>query len=247
MVSLRKSERMRIGVVDSAIEYVTSNLKLDLDAAQLRSYAGTGTTWTDISGNSNNGTLTNGPTFNSGNGGYFILDGVDDTVLLPATDTIVGANNQNLTVESWVKYTTTATQRIITLGYLNAGATLLSLAINNTAIGNIGLVTTSAALVANQQLNHADSYHTKGTWLHVVGTTSSTNDRALYVNGVLKASDTGIGVASSSNLRQARIGANLILTQLFSGNVAISRVYSKTLSATEVLRNYNALKSRFGL
>ena len=59
---------------------VTNGLVLNLDAANPRSYppAYNGTTWFDLSGNSNNGTLTNGPTYNTGSGGSIVFDGVDD-------------------------------------------------------------------------------------------------------------------------------------------------------------------------
>jgi hypothetical protein len=59
---------------------VTSGLVLALDAADKNSYPGSGTTWTDLSGNGNNGTLVNGPTFSSANGGSIVFDGVDDYV-----------------------------------------------------------------------------------------------------------------------------------------------------------------------
>ena len=58
---------------------VTDGLQVLLDAADINSYPGTGTTWTDLSGNGNNGTLTNGPSFLSNeNGGIMRFDGVDD-------------------------------------------------------------------------------------------------------------------------------------------------------------------------
>lgn len=50
-------------------DIVRSGLVLNLDAAEPASYPGTGTTWYDLSGNGNNGTLVNGPTYNSANGG----------------------------------------------------------------------------------------------------------------------------------------------------------------------------------
>ena len=64
---------------------VTSGLVLALDAAERLSYPRTGTTWRDLSGNNNNGTLTNGPTFNAGNQGSIVFDGVDDYVGIPHT------------------------------------------------------------------------------------------------------------------------------------------------------------------
>ena len=59
---------------------VKDGLVLDLDAAKKDSYPGTGTAWNDISGNRNNGTLTNGPTFNSSNGGSIVFDGTNDYI-----------------------------------------------------------------------------------------------------------------------------------------------------------------------
>ena len=59
---------------------VTDVLVLCLDAANRRSYPGSGNSWLDLSGNGNNGTLTNGPTYSSANGGSLVFDGVDDYV-----------------------------------------------------------------------------------------------------------------------------------------------------------------------
>jgi len=60
---------------------VTSGLVLQLDAANTKSYPGSGTTWTDLSGNGNNGTLTNSPTFSSANGGIFTFNGTNQFIL----------------------------------------------------------------------------------------------------------------------------------------------------------------------
>ena len=68
-------------------EIVKSGLVLYLDAGNQNSYPGTGTTWTDISRNNNNGTLTNGPTFNSENGGSIVFDGTNDYVSTALTST----------------------------------------------------------------------------------------------------------------------------------------------------------------
>ena len=65
-------------VIDLGI--VTTNLSMFLDAGNASSYPGTGTAWTDLSGNSRNGTLTNGPTYTSADGGAIVFDGTDDFV-----------------------------------------------------------------------------------------------------------------------------------------------------------------------
>ena len=84
--------------VSNGPSIVTSGLVLSLDAADKNSYPGSGTTWADLSGNTNNGTLTNGPTFSSANQGSIVFDGVDDSCILPLTNTIIGNNQQNITV-----------------------------------------------------------------------------------------------------------------------------------------------------
>ena len=60
----------------------TSGLIFYLDAANTRSYPGSGTTWTDLSGNGNTGTLTNGPTYSSANGGQIVFDGSNDNAVV---------------------------------------------------------------------------------------------------------------------------------------------------------------------
>jgi len=77
---------------------VTSGLVLCLDAANKRSYPGTGTTWTDLSGNSNNGTLINGPTFNAGNQGGIVFDGTNDYISI-GSQNIVGTGTSPFSVE----------------------------------------------------------------------------------------------------------------------------------------------------
>jgi len=79
----------------------TSGLVLALDAANTKSYPGSGTTWTDMSGNNNNGTLTNGPTFNSANGGSIVFDGSNDFVTL-GNQSVLGFTNGIFSVEAWV-------------------------------------------------------------------------------------------------------------------------------------------------
>ena len=81
---------------------VRSGLQLHLDAADRKSYPGSGTTWFDLSGNSRHGTLLNGPVFNSGNGGYISFDGVDDYVNIPNATNLNNLGSQDFTVSMWV-------------------------------------------------------------------------------------------------------------------------------------------------
>ena len=81
---------------------VTSGLVLCVDAANPRSYPGSGTTWYDASGNGNTGTLSNGPVYTSGINGYFTFDGVDDLATFPST---TSTNiSTTITASVWVYY-----------------------------------------------------------------------------------------------------------------------------------------------
>ena len=78
---------------------VRNGLVLYLDAANPKSYPGSGTTWKDLSGNGNNGTLVNGPTFNSANGGSIVFDGTNDYVI--TTNLLNPTTNPNESVFVW--------------------------------------------------------------------------------------------------------------------------------------------------
>ena len=82
----------------NTVNTVTSGIALLLDAGNTSSYPGTGTTWTDLSGNGYNGTLTNGPTYSSNNSGYIAFDGSNDVVTGSiATSLFTGAH----TITCW--------------------------------------------------------------------------------------------------------------------------------------------------
>ena len=93
---------------------VQSGLVLNLDAGVLSSYPGTGTAWTDLSGNGRNGTLTNGPTFNSANGGSLVFDGIDDFVSSVSNLTLAN----NFSVSLWLIHTNSypVQEKYISLG-----------------------------------------------------------------------------------------------------------------------------------
>ena len=81
---------------------VEDGLVLSLDAANTKSYPGSGTVWSDLSGNSNNGTLTNGPTFDSGNKGSIVFDGIDDSISVGHTALL--NPTLNMTISVWVNF-----------------------------------------------------------------------------------------------------------------------------------------------
>ena len=85
---------------------VTDNLILYLDAANTNSYSNSGTTWNDLSGNGYDATLTNGPTYNSDNGGYFIFDGTNDHAVIDSSFQV--STSGTYSFEAWIYKTATS-------------------------------------------------------------------------------------------------------------------------------------------
>ena len=230
------------GIIDSNQKIVTSGLILNLDAAQRRSYPTTGTTWTDLSGSGVNGTLTNGPTFNSANGGIIVFDGTNDYVSSSSTTFNLTAG---VSMGVFFKSTdiTSRQQGIITyqlgtLGnpYINLwcpGTGFLRWETFTSTSPNIGGAILSSTSLANN------------TWYYAVGTYNNGVSN-LYLNAVLSRTSTYSAANYTSFNAPVIIGQYSTFGNL-SGNIANVQIYNRALSATEVAQNYNAIKSRFGL
>ena len=226
-------------VVDTVIE---DSLFLSVDASNSNSYSGSGTTWTDLTGNGYNGTLINGPTYDSNNSGSIVTDGSNDYVLFGPLP-YVGSSTTNLTWELWVNPS-------------DSDGNIMSMSNSNPQGGwNMPPIAASGSkFIAkkwNNNILYSDNTYSQGTWYHVVLTWDyNNNTQSLYVNGVLNDSQSGINYsASGSNnyifLGDDNPGANN--TGMFGGKYGEFRIYNKSLSSTEVLNNYNATKSRYGL
>jgi hypothetical protein len=223
---------------------VTDGLVLYLDAANTRSYPGSGTTWTDLSRGGNNGALTNGPTFNGANGGSIVFDGGDD--ICPLNTSTSFGSPSNLTIGIWVKYTNFI---VSNLGRALFRASNLS--------ENVGF---SIYQATDSPYNRVKCYVNLVDGLNVLNSTSQLNTNQwyfvtitynssvlnLYINGLLDASSPGSGgIVWPSPTRTPQFGESF--GSYFAGNIALTQVYNRALFATEILQNYNATKTRFGL
>ena len=234
---------------ENIVDIVRNGLVLNLDAANLSSYPGSGTTWTDVSGGGNNGTLTNGPTYSSANGGSIVFDGSNDYVSTPNSASLIAVGDGSFTLGVWVKLSGTKTvgQSIIRRdNFLNQGAEnrrIISLSVAaNTNYAGFG-VYDGGGNNANGSQNLND-----GLWHYLVGVReNSTGTNYIYVDGVLKAQ----AVYVSSTFNSTRVPYYLgtvsasYVGELFFGNIANTQIYNRALSATEISQNYNALKNRF--
>ena len=235
--------QMILGAVGSpaAMGIVTSGLVSNLDAGNASSYAGTGTTWTDLSVNGNNGTLTNGPTYSSANGGSIVFDGTDDYISpLGLTDAFWQGN---WTASFWVNFDTLNTSTGI------SDKTLLQHGTSSTRSG-LHLTQRNTRILFGLYGDdlEATTVLTTGTWYNVVYTLNNTTFvKQNYLNGVIDNSHTGGGayIGTGSN---ARIGGVVLVFGLtFDGFMSNCSFYNRVLTAPEITQNFNALRGRYGV
>lgn len=223
-----------------------NSVALHLDAGNSYSYSGSGTTWTDLSGNNRHATLVNSPTYNS-SGGYFSLDNVDDWV-----DISVPTNNSSFTFETlfYAKRDTSGTSNY---AYLFCGPDSVNTAFSGgLAINEGGAATAGGQALSSGQMYLSDSVTVypfnyvipDQEWTHIVLTWDVTSDEVkLYANGVLKDTKTNITRILSAIEYYSRLSTNGFLGHPANGDVATIKVYQKALSSSEVFRAYQDTQS----
>lgn len=207
---------------------VTDGLVMDMDAGKRDSYPGSGTAWSDISGNGRNGTLTNGPTYSSANNGSIVFDGIDDYCVFNYTWP------NAFTLNIWLYYIAGSG----TYPRIISSADLFNFEI---AINSSGQLSYYPSLVGTWTDNVATV--SKNQWINLVAIDD--NDTfTIYNNASLIYTGT-IGTQASST--QIFIGQSFAGTQRTNIRVSNLQIYNRALLQTEVLQNYNALKGRYGL
>lgn len=218
---------------------VTNGLVLCLDAGNTKSYPGSGTTWTDLSGSGFNGTLTNGPTFSSTNGGSIVFDGTNDYATLSGNAFALGTND--FTVELWLYWTAIPSGDTIFIGGLSTGASQIG--IQNFA-SNITLVkqggATSVVFGSKNQL-------VINTWNNLVIRRSGTT-HTCFINGTVDSSGDKTLSADWGTPTTCYIGAqDPGASNFLNGRISVARVYNRALSAAEIEQNFDTLRGRFGV
>ena len=220
---------------------IQDGLVLYLDAANTKSYPTTGTTWSDLSRRGNNGTLTNGPTFNSTNGGSIVFDGVDDWV---DSGTSLSLNNESTFSITFNSNVTNTVKYLFSKAPDTGFARDFSLLIVNNNI-NFWFGTSSLNYVT---LNTPDNSIGSNKWYNVTATRDGSFSK-IYINGNEEASTSYSFVQTNlgHRLNIGNLGNTNFASRFFNGKVTQAKIYNRALTATEVLQNYNATKSRFGL
>jgi hypothetical protein len=219
---------------ENIVDIVRDGLVLNLDAGNLASYPGSGTTWTDVSSNGNNGTLTNGPTYSSVNGGSIVFDGVDDVV-----NTSYGPQLNDFTVIAWFRSTggTLDYNRIVDKDYIN-GLWIGRNATNANSWGG-GVLESSAPYGRYITL-------TDNQWHMIVSRRQGTT-HTIYGDGITNSAS---GTVSSTALSTATFSFGNWYNQnaqRLTGNISQVSIYNRALTEAEIQQNYNALATRYGL
>ncbi len=232
--------------LSTIVNLTTNGLVLYYDPSSVSSYPGSGTTITDLSGNGRNGTMSN-ITYTSP---YFTYNGSSSQISI-ADNSLLEAGSGDWTMEVWVNQSVSGND--VVLGKFDPGglASDVSYSIrtsSTTYYAQFGSGTGSGGTLYVNSTNHVG---TLNTWYQIVYvfTNVATNTFETFVNG------NSIGSVNHSLASLLNTSANLYIgsynngefPQWFDGKIGITRLYNRALTSTEVLNNYNADKSKYGL
>lgn len=226
---------------------ITDGLVFAVDAANKKSYSGSGTAWNDLSGSNNNGTLTNGPTFNSSNLGYIEFNGEDDYCSFPG-DSIPTGNEISICL--WYNGNATA--------YNLATSAFASINTNDGREVNVHLPWSNniiywdcgqngaGGFVADRITKSVTSNEFVGWNYWVFWKNANTGVMRIYRNGEIWHSGTGKTISIGTSV-SFWLGAYPTGQYYDICGISNVMIYNRALSSDEITQNYNALKGRFGL
>ena len=223
---------------------LTSGLVLAIDAGNVKSYSGTGTTWTDLSTNARALTLTNGPVFSYLGGGSIAFDGTNDV----ATFTSVGVTN-NLTIIAWIRTTSTDS---------TATSSVPALPVVGDTQGSIWYsfgVHGGKVRYYNAKKNGVWSFYDStasvndGNWHQIAVTHSKSGEIvSLYVDGAFDSSFSNDSAGSTNYwvyMNTNRIGTSYGSADFFQGSIAQVLIYDALLTSADIKNHYSATRQRF--
>jgi len=225
---------------------VTTNLRLYYDPSNLLSYPGTGTTINDLSGNGLNGSMS-GITFTTP---YFSYNGTSSQIRV-ADNALLEPGSGDWTMEVWVNQAVSGND--VVLGkFDNGGLSIdVSYSIRTTNTTYYAQLGSGSGSGSSLFVNSTNNVGTINTWYQIVYvfTNVAANTLQTFVNGV------SIGTVNHSLPSLLNTTNPLYLgsynggefSQWFDGKIGITRLYNSALTLSQVLQNYNADKSKYGL
>jgi hypothetical protein len=207
-----------------------TSIVVHLDASNTSSYPGTGTIWYDLSGNNYNGNLTNGPTYNSGNGGYIVFDGSNDFVDVPLPAT--GSYN-DFSYSLWIYPTV-----------LSSYKTFIDQGNDKWYFGTLGteIISYNPAFSTGYSLS-------VNQWYFINMTHTTGGPVKFYVNGSLIYTSTNNSTILSTNRFGIGAGVNSPTSadEFYSGRIAEVLIHNGELSLSDIQTKFNNTKSKYGL
>ena len=241
-------------------EIVTEDLQLHLDASDTNSYSGTGTTWYDLSGNGNDGQIS-GSTYVSSSGGVFEFDGVNDGIIVSSNH--LYQTGDEISVEAWINaddINDEEFQAFFTIGgvpsILRDRMFQMRVARYGGTPGHIDVLYRNSDNTTWQILKTTNTPIANNTWYHVVSTYTYGNGSSwkIYLNGVAQSTTFHSGNGNADPIQPADQSIYIGLGEDgggsgegWLGKIGKVSLYHKTLTAAEVLQNFEVTKSRFGL
>jgi len=209
---------------------VRNGLVLCLDAANSKSYAGSGTTWNDLSGNGNNGTLTNGPAYSSANGGMLTFDGTNDYCQLTSSSSLA---MNSFSMSCWFKTNTSADAKIVSLGISHHPLQILN---SNFRTCTSGCTAGTAIVVDNTW--HFACVVGDATSIRVYIDSNTTPDitqstNSTVMTGIIRVGSVGAGAGSQPP------------DYPFNGSISQVFIYNRGLTLAEIQQNYAATRARY--
>ena len=206
---------------------VTDGLVMCCDAANSKSYPGSGTTFIDVSGNGNHGTLNNSPTHDTEGGGCFEFDANTERIVIP-----IDLQNNQFTVFGFARYTTSSGNGRVISSHQNNW--LMGWYANNTSYYFAG----NAWILTGNGGNTTD-------WICFAATGDTTADNWKFYRNGIKIADNSNGGNGPNGITLGGWGNGS--AEASNCKVAYVNAYRRVLTDAEVKQNYNALKGRFGL
>lgn len=222
-----------------------NGMVLYLDASNTRSYPGSGTTWSDLSGNGNNLTLTNGPTFSATNMGSIVFDGINDYAVLNP----ISAFNIYC-ISMWFKPTTiinSASAFKPLIHFKSSTGKYISFGDTTNRVSGEYITIVQEPGDRRTSVNDGGSL-SAGVWYNIVFNYESSQYN-IYINNTLKSTTIGSSLGNVPLITDP----DFIYLNSYEGvsgyldsSLSICMIYNKSLTASELLQNYNATKARFG-
>ena len=230
---------------------VTDGLVLALDAANTKSYPGSGTVWSNLTLDTTvNASLVNGAIYNSANNGTISFDGTNDYATIPDTlNKTEFTRTDNYTLVCWANVSSTQNYGVYSFkpiidkngregGVRQHPYGMVHISASNVIRSSVGNGTLSNDVEVPFELD---------TWKMITSVYSwSTSLLTVYVNEIQNSGSLDITgtITNTSNLSLCRTDG---ITNYTDANIAFVSIYNRALSANEVLQNFNATRGRFGV